>query len=256
MSDAGVWAGVLAVLGAIVGSFVAALVVRWTEDRSVMRGRSACDACGRTLGPAELVPLLSALVQRGRCRGCGARIDPIHWRIEAAAVVIGGAAGGVVAGPVAIAGAAFGWLLLALAALDWRAFWLPDRLTGLLAAAGLATGLATGLGDRMPPSLTDRLIGGVAGFAMLWAIATGYRRWRGREGMGGGDPKLFGAIGLWIGWRMLPAVMLTASLIGLGIVLFRWLTGRAMAADDALPLGTLLALAAYPAWLMMIGWMS
>jgi leader peptidase (prepilin peptidase)/N-methyltransferase len=89
---------------------------------------------------------------------------------------------------------------------------------------------------------------------MLWAIATGYRRWRGREGMGGGDPKLFGAIGLWLGWRMLPAVMLTAGLIGLGVVLFRQVTGRPMTATDMLPLGTLMALAAYPAWLMMIGW--
>jgi leader peptidase (prepilin peptidase)/N-methyltransferase len=237
------------VLGAIVGSFIAALVVRWTEDRSVMRGRSACDACGRVLRPWELVPLLSALALRGRCRGCGAAIDPVHWRIEAAALAIGGAAGWVAAGPVALAGAVFGWLLLALGALDWRAFWLPDRLTGLLAAGGIATGLF-----GWSPPLADRLIGGVGGFVLLWGIAAGYRIWRGREGMGGGDPKLFGAIGLWLGWRMLPAVILTAGLIGLGVVLFRQVTGRAMTATDMLPLGTLLALAAYPAWLMMIGW--
>ena len=236
-------------LGAIVGSFVAALVVRWTEDRSVMRGRSACDTCGRVLSPWELVPLLSALALRGRCRGCRAAIDPVHWRIEAAALAIGAAAGWVAASPVALAGAAFGWLLLTLAALDWRAFWLPDRLTGLLAAGGVATGIA-----GWSPPVDERLIGGIAGFALLWGIAAGYRRWRGREGLGGGDPKLFGAIGLWLGWRMLPAVMLTAGLIGLGVVLFRQATGRPMTATDMLPLGALLALAAYPAWLMVIGW--
>ncbi len=242
------WGIALAVLGAIVGSFIAALVVRWTEDRSVMRGRSACDACGRVLTPVELVPLLSALALRGRCRGCGAAIDPVHWQIEATALAIGAAAGWIAAGPVALAGAVFGWLLLALAALDWRAFWLPDRLTALLAGGGVATGIM-----GWTPALADRLIGGVGGFALLWGIAAGYRRWRGREGMGGGDPKLFGAIGLWLGWRILPAVMLTAGLIGLGVVLFRQATGRAMTATDMLPLGTLLALAAYPAWLMMIG---
>jgi leader peptidase (prepilin peptidase)/N-methyltransferase len=244
-----IWAGALAGLGAIVGSFVAALVVRWTDDRSVMRGRSACDACERVLRPIELVPLLSALALRGRCRGCDAAIDPVHWRIEATALAIGGAAGWVAAGPVALAGAAFGWLLLALGALDWRAFWLPDRLTGLLAVGGVLTGVI-----GWSPPLADRLIGGVGGFVLLWGIAAGYRAMRGREGMGGGDPKLFGAIGLWLGWRMLPAVMLTAGLIGLGVVLFRQVTGRAMTATDMLPLGTLLALAAYPAWLMMIGW--
>nr|WP_184116843.1 A24 family peptidase [Sphingomonas abaci] len=235
-------------LGLILGSFIGALVVRWPQGRSVASGRSACDGCGRTLRAVELVPLLSALWQRGRCRSCGAAIDPIHWQMEAAALAIGVSAGLVAPGAAGMAGAAFGWLLLALAALDWRAFWLPDRLTGLLAAIGILGAMAD-----VPPPMADRLVGGALGFGLLWAIAAGYRRWRGREGMGGGDPKLFGAIGLWLGWRMLPAVLLVAALIGLGVVVARRLAGRPMAADDALPFGTLLAMAAYPAWLMMIG---
>jgi leader peptidase (prepilin peptidase)/N-methyltransferase len=248
VSEAVAWAAALAGLGAILGSFVAALVVRWPEGRSVLRGRSACDSCGRTLTAVELVPLLSALALRGRCRGCGARIDPVHARIELAAVVVGAVSGAVAPGAEGVAGAVFGWLLLALAALDWRAFWLPDRLTATLALAGVAGGLL-GLG----PDLATRAIGGAAGFLMLWTIAAGYKWWRGREGMGGGDPKLLGAIGLWLGWRMLPAVLLTASLIGLGIVAVRAMTGRTMRRDEALPLGTLLAVAAYPAWVLMIG---
>ena len=103
------------------------------------------------------------------------------------------------------------------------------------------------------PAIVDRLIGGAAGFASLWLIAVAYRRARGREGLGGGDPKLFGAIGLALGWRLLPAVLLVAGMAGLGWVAFHHLRGRAMHADDALPLGTLLAIAAYPAWLLMIG---
>lgn len=248
MSERLIWACALGVLGAIIGSFVAALVLRWPDRRSVMRGRSACDSCGATLHAVELVPLLSALAQRGRCRRCAAPIAPLHWRIELIALAIGAAAGWVGAGPVALAGAVFGWLLLALGALDLIAFWLPDRLTGAMAAAGLVAGW------WFEPVLFDRAIGGVVGFGALWLVAAVYRRVRGREGMGGGDPKLFGAIGLWLGWRMLPAVLLIASMVGLGVVLAARLRGRAMAADTALPFGTLLAIAAYPAWLFMIAY--
>ncbi|MFN3433140.1 MAG: prepilin peptidase [Sphingomonas sp.] len=251
MSAAVVWPLALGLLGVILGSFIAALVVRWPQGRSVLRGRSACDGCGRMLRAIELVPLLSALVQRGRCRHCGDRIDPLHGRIEAAGLAIGAAAGIVAPDWLGLAGATFGWLLLALAALDVAAFWLPDRLTALLAASGLAAG-AGGLA----PALTDRLIGGIAGYGALAAIAWGYRAWRGREGMGGGDPKLFAAIGLWLGWRMLPAVLVIASLLGLGIALFATLTGRTIARDTPLPFGALLAAAAYPAWLVMVGMAS
>jgi len=241
------WPLALGVLGAILGSFVAALVIRWPQGRSIVHGRSACDDCGATLGAADLIPLLSFAVQRGRCRRCGARIDPRHWWIELAALAIGVVAGVAAPGWTGLAGAIFGWLLLALAALDVAAFWLPDRLTALLAVAGLASGAA-----GFDPPLADRLIGGVAGYGMLAAIAIGYRAWRGRDGMGGGDPKLLGGIGLWLGWRMLPAVLVIASLVGLGVALFAHLFGRRVAADTALPFGALLAVAAYPAWLAMI----
>jgi leader peptidase (prepilin peptidase) / N-methyltransferase len=142
----------------------------------------------------------------------------------------------------------FGWLLLTLAAIDAAEMWLPDELIATLAVAGVATGL---LG--IFPDIQDRLIGGLAGFASLWVIAFGYRRLRGHDGMGGGDPKLYGAIGLWLGWRMLPAVLLIAALVGLGYALFERFRGREVAADTALPFGTFLAIAAYPAWLVMVG---
>lgn len=232
----------LGLLGAILGSFIAALVVRWPEGRSIATGRSACDGCGVTLRAHELVPIVSACIQRGRCRRCGAAIDPVHWRIEGLGLAIGLSAGWVAGWP-GMAGAVFGWLLLALGALDLRAFWLPDRLTGPLAVLGLVAGL---------PALADRIIGGVAGFGALWAIAFAYRHVRGREGLGGGDPKLLGAIGLWLGWRMLPPVLLAASLLGLAVVLVRMLRGHTVRASDAVPLGVLLAAAAYPAWLLMV----
>lgn len=247
MADA-LWPVLLAVLGAIVGSFFGTLVLRWPEGRSIVRGRSQCDGCGVVLGPRDLIPLLSAALARGRCRVCGAAIDPQHWQIELACVGIGVAAALAVPGPVALAGAVFGWLLLALAALDLAAFWLPDALTATLAAAGLATGV---LG--IEPALPDRLIGGAVGLLALWAVGAGYKALRGRAGLGGGDPKLLGAIGLWLGWRMLPAVVLLAALVGLAVVLLGMLRGRRATLGDAMPFGALLAIAAYPAWLFLLG---
>ena len=242
------WPAGLGVLGAIVGSFLATLVIRWPQERSVIGGRSACDGCGRTLSAWELVPLISAVASRGKCRACGAAIDQRHWQIEAGCAVLGVISGITVPGPIGAAGAVFGCLLLALAALDVAEFWLPDALTATLALAGIASITVA------PPNWTDRAIGGVAGFASLWMIGFAYRRLRGREGLGGGDPKLLGAIGLWVGWAMLPFVLLLACLIGLGSVLVARLRGQHVGGSDLAPLGALMAIAAYPVWLVMIAW--
>lgn len=244
----GVYWGVgLALLGAIFGSFIGALVVRWPDGRSVLAGRSQCDGCGRTLTPGELVPLISGLALGGKCRTCRAPIDRVQLVAEAGALGVGLASGALLPGPAGAASALFGWLLLALALLDLRAWWLPDALTVSLALAGLAVGVA-GIG----PMPVDRIIGGVAGYAALQGIRLGYRALRKREGLGGGDPKLFGAIGLWVGWQLLPAVALLACLIGFGVVAFWLLTGRRARGDDRLPFGALLAAAAYPAWVAML----
>lgn len=242
------WPLLLGVLGAVIGSFLATLVLRWPEGRSVLRGRSRCDGCGAVLKARDLVPLLSAAVLRGRCRRCGAAIAPRHWQIEAGAVLTGVLAGVAVPGPVGLAGAVFGWLLLALAALDMAEFWLPDALTATLALAGLGSTL---LG--VAPDMTERLIGGIAGFVVLWAIGVAYQAVRKREGLGGGDPKLLGAIGLWLGWRMLPVVVFLAALTGLAIVLFGMARGKGASLGDRMPFGALLAIAAYPAWLFLLG---
>jgi leader peptidase (prepilin peptidase)/N-methyltransferase len=84
-------------------------------------------------------------------------------------------------------------------------------------------------------------------------VGQGYRLLRKREGLGGGDPKLLGAIGLWLGWAMLPAVLLLAALTGLALVLVGHLSGRPARLDDRVPFGALLAIAAYPAWLFLLG---
>lgn len=238
------WPLLLGVLGAVFGSFIATLAIRWPEGRRVAQGRSACDACGARLRWFELVPVLSWLAQRGRCRHCGAPIAVSHPITEVAGAAIGLIAGIAAPGGEGALGAVFGWLLLALAALDLAAYWLPNSLNLALAATGLAAG-AAGIG-AVPG---DRLIGGVGGFFVLWLVARGYRAMRGRHGLGGGDSKLFGAIGCWLGWHDLPLVLLAASLIGLAVVFAMIASGRRVRATDRLPFGVMLAAGAWAVWL-------
>lgn len=236
-------AGVGAVLGLLVGSYVATLTLRWPQGRSTATGRSACDRCGRRLAWYELVPLLSFAALRGRCRTCGAPIDRRHPTIEAAAAVIGAASLWLHPDASGLLGAAFGWGLLTLAVLDAEHFWLPDAITLPLAGAGLALGLS------FDPPFVDRLIGGAAGYGLLAGIAALYHRLRGRAGMGGGDPKLFGAIGAWIGWQGLPFVLVVASLAALVSVAIGSVRGRSVTATTRLPFGAPLAVAGWAVWL-------
>lgn len=234
-----------ALIGLVLGSFIATLVLRWPAGRSVL-GRSQCDGCGRPLGALDLLPLLSAAVSRGRCRTCKASIDPFHWRVELGAALIGAAALGLMPGTVGWLWALFGWLLLPLALLDARHFWLPDRLSAVLAIVGLLIA-----GPMLGTPLFDRWIGALAGGLILALIAWAYRRARGAEGMGGGDPKLVAAIGAWLGWQALPLLLLLASLGGIVWALVAQRKGDQLLGERRVPFGVFAcsaAFAAVPLW--------
>jgi leader peptidase (prepilin peptidase) / N-methyltransferase len=235
-------------LGAIVGSFLATILIRWPRGESALGGRSRCDSCGETLGPLALVPIVSFLAGRGRCRRCGARIDRRHLAIELAAAFVGLAAFVAHPLPLALVTAALGWWLLLIAALDLEHHWLPDRLTLPLIPLGLAAAWA-GFGALF----AERFAGAAIGWAALALIAFAYQRLRGREGMGRGDPKLLGALGAWLGALQLPFVLLGAGLLGLAAILSLRLRGEKVTATTRLPLGTLMALAAWPLWLLAAG---
>lgn len=233
-------------LGLIVGSFLGALVTRWPRGESVATGRSHCDGCRVALGPRDLVPVLSAFAAGLRCRRCGMRIDPVHLLMELGCATLALLAFLWTDEPVAALGwSLLGWLLLALAVLDGRHFWLPDGLTLPLAFLGLTIGPFT---NDVP--LTDRWIGAAIGYGGLMGIALGYRALRGREGLGWGDAKLLGAIGAWVGWLALPFLLLMASLLGLGWAVLVTLKKGGMRADMRLPLGTFICLATPPAMLV------
>lgn len=226
-----------AILGAIWGSFVAALCNRWPKGESIIAGRSACDGCGKTIAAYDLVPIVSYLALRGRCRHCGQPIGAQITGVEIASASTGLISVLILPPAQALAASLFGWLLLPLAILDHRHYWLPDRLILLLGAAGLIAG------PMLKPELawTDRAVGAAAGFLTLEAIRLLYKRHRERDGMGVGDPKLFAAIGIWVGWQNLPLVLLLAAMIGLSCAVARRLSTTEQ--DAVLPLGTYLAVA-------------
>lgn len=242
-------AGLGGIVGAIIGSFLGAVVVRLPQRRGIAMERSACDSCHRLLTAPDLVPIVSFIALRGRCRTCGAPIDRVQFLSE----VLGGLVGAIpwglgLSALPAFAAMVMGWQLILLALLDFRHFWLPLRLVLILGVTGL---LFTALGNIAGIVLSEALAGGALAFALLWLVRTGYRITRGREGMGGGDAPLFGAIGIWVGPTGVVFVLLGASLSGLGVVGALLLGGRRIAADMPLPLGTLLALAAWPVFLML-----
>jgi len=237
------WVAVLA--APFVGSFLYGLVRRLPLERPHLWGRSACEACGHTLAPRELVPLLSYFWQRGRCRACGARIAPGHLFAELAAVAIAGAvlATGA-AGADAWAGCALGWTLLALAWIDGENLILPDVLTLPLLVAGLADAWWDA-----PWALTGRALGAVAGYGGFRLLGLIYRLIRKREGLGQGDAKLLAAAGAWLGLVALPQVVLLAAILGLGTVLLARLRGADLSAATRLPFGPALAAATFLLWL-------
>ena len=229
----------LALLGAVWGSFIAALCSRWPNGESIGAGRSRCDHCATNITAFDLIPIVSFILLKGKCRACGKKIGALPLIFEVTAILVGTFPILFLSPIQAVGAAVFGWLLLPLVFLDWRHFWLPDRLLILLAIAGPLAGLL------LNPSVTwfDRAVGMAAGFVSLEAIRVGFKRWRGYEGMGAGDPKLFGALGIWVGWQALPMILLGASAIGLGLILVTRTTRTQ--SRNLLPFGSYLCGAAY-----------
>ena len=231
--------------GLIVGSFLNLVATRLPKGESIAWDRSRADCCGTVLSARELVPVFSWLAQRGRCAHCGENVTARHPIIELAGAGIGVWA--ALASPTLIAGiltALLGWQLLLIALVDADELWLPDRLTLPLLASGLIT--ATVLPER---TLVAAILGAVFGFAVLWVVARTYRQLRAREGLGGGDPILFGAVGAWVGWIGLPSVLLWACAAGLSWIAARALVRRPVAQDEPLPFGPFIVIGGWLTWL-------
>jgi len=202
--------------------------------------RSECPACGHRIAAFENIPVLSFLFLRGRCSACAAPISARYPFIElltGALTIAAVLRFGVT--PTAAAACLLIWSLIALTFIDFDTQLLPDTITLPLMWSGLLANVA---GFVPGVSLRDAVVGAIAGYIALWTIYWLFKLVRGKEGMGYGDFKLLAALGAWLGWQMLPLIVLLSSfvgaIIGIGLVVFK---GR----DHQIPLafGPYLAIA-------------
>jgi leader peptidase (prepilin peptidase)/N-methyltransferase len=236
---------VLLLLAPFVGSFLGVLIRRLPAGRPVALSRSVCESCGARLTVWQLIPVVSYLMQRGRCGHCGARIGRFHLAVELAAVAVVVVAAVVEPDPSSLwMDCVLGWTLLTLAWIDWQWLRLPDVLTLPLLLAGLGVTLL-----RDPDAITEHAAAAILAYLSLQGIAIAYRRLRGREGLGAGDAKLLAAAGAWLGLALLPWVLLLGATAGLLAALAWTLAGRRIDRGTALPFGPWLALALWLLWL-------
>jgi leader peptidase (prepilin peptidase)/N-methyltransferase len=241
-------AGIGALLGLLVGSFLNVVIYRlpvmmdraWrreyetlmlpatgagpaaaeptaVEPFDLIRPRSACPACQVPIRARHNVPVLGWLWLRGRCAACGAAIPARYPVVEAFT--------GLVSGflvwhfgltPDALAALIITWALIALAVIDLDHQLLPDAITLPLLWGGLLFHLVFGPHPASShlANLTDGVIGAIAGYLSLWLVYQAFRLATGKEGMGYGDFKLFAALGAWLGWQMLPLIIVFAAFTG------------------------------------------
>lgn len=234
----------LLVSAPFVGTFLSLVVKRLPRGRAIVFGRSSCEACGTGLAWYQMVPLVSWLWQRGRCRECGARFGPFYPLVELAALAIAVWSVWMTEPPVSIITAGLGFWLLALALIDYKHFLLPDRLTLPLIPLGLIV-----IAILNPGRLLDHIGAALLGAAALYALAHLYRALRGREGLGMGDVKLMAAAGSWVGVAGLPSVLLIASVSALLFLMPEALLKRRLRAGGKIPFGTFLCLGLFVTWL-------
>ena len=220
------------------GTPAAASSTAAAERYNLIVPRSRCPSCSRPIRAIENIPLVSYLVLGGRCAGCKSGISLRYPFVELLSGVMAGLCvwrfGPTLAG---IGAMLFVFAMIALTFIDLDTFYLPDDITLPLLWAGLLFSLADA-----HTALSAAVIGAACGYLSLWSVYWAFKLLTGKEGMGYGDFKLLAAIGAWLGWQMLPLVILLSSLvgavIGIGLMIFAK-HGREM----PLPFGPYLAIA-------------
>jgi leader peptidase (prepilin peptidase)/N-methyltransferase len=232
------------ILGLCIGSFLNVVIYRlpkmmereWRAECAALAGqeapaeapfnlmvpRSRCPSCSKPIGALENIPLLSYALLRGRCANCKAPIGLKYPLVEALAGVGAAYAAWRFGFSLAALGAAlFTWATIALAFIDQETGLLPDDLTLPLIWSGLLLNVAGAF-----TSLPESVIGAIAGYLFLWLVYWAFKLLTGKEGMGYGDFKMNAAVGAFLGWKLLPLVILLSSVVGLFFGALQMLAAR------------------------------
>ena len=265
-SSPGLWMLCCLLMGLTVGSFLNVVISRlpqmmeaqWRSECSTLleldapqqetltlaRPASRCPGCGTPIRVWQNIPVISFLLLRGRCAACGIGISWQYPVVELAAGLLAvWAAHHFGFGWQAATAIGLAWTLLALAVIDLRTQLLPDSLVLPLLWAGLTVNL---FGVFVP--LADAVVGAMAGYLSLWLVFHAFRLLTGKEGMGYGDFKLLAALGAWMGWQLLPWIILAASAVG-ALVGIGLLVTKRLAQGKPMPFGPFLAAAG---WLVLL----
>ena len=229
-------AGLAAIFGLLVGSFLNVVILRlpekmqaeWRRDSrdflglepevpepsvTLSKPASRCPSCGVAIKPQHNIPLISYLYLKGRCKACATPISIQYPMVELLA--------GLLAGffvyhyglsIISLYGIVFSYSLLVLTGVDLHEKLLPDQITLPLLWLGLFANLS---GTFV--SLNQAVIGAIAGYLSLWLVFWAFKLITGKDGMGYGDFKLLAALGAWLGWQMLPLVILLSTVVGASV---------------------------------------
>jgi len=196
-------------VGSCLGSFFNVLIHRLPRGESIVRPASRCPECERPIRPRENIPIVSYLLLRGKCAGCGKRIS---WRYPLVEALTGAgfAFFAYVDGPgiPLLRDLLLFSLIVPITFIDFDHRIIPDELSLGGMAAGILLSVLPG-GDWK-----GSLLGGLLGGGVLYATAWGYEKATGREGMGGGDIKLIAMIGAFLGWKGALFSIFAGSLLG------------------------------------------
>ena len=270
------FAGSVFVLGLVIGSFLNVVIYRvpimldreWQAQAAEVLATappqpaqpfnlsmppSACPACKAPIKAWQNIPVISWLALRGHCASCKVEISVRYPLVELSTGLLSAwVAWHFGFGPAAFCALLVTWMLIALTGIDIDHQLLPDTLTLPLMWLGLLAAVVVGpiLGLALPVSPSDAIIGAAAGYMSLWLVYQIFKLVTGKEGMGYGDFKLFAALGAWLGWKVLPLIILLSAATGAALgILMIVLRGRDRAAP--MPFGPYLAIAGWIA--MMYG---
>ncbi|HPD20123.1 MAG: prepilin peptidase [Desulfomonilia bacterium] len=228
----------VAVIGLFIGSFLNVCIHRIPREESIVFPSSRCPGCGAKIKPWDNIPVLSYLILRGKCRSCKEKISIRYPLVETLSALLA-LAMLYRFGLNASFAVYYAWAcaLLVITFIDLDHQIIPDSLS----IGGIVVGLA--LVWWMPVSYKDAFIGLGLGAGLLVAVIYGYYFLTGKQGMGGGDVKLLGMIGVFTGWQGVLFTIFTGSLLG-SLVGIPWALLQKKNMQTAIPFGPFLALGA------------